>query len=60
MPDLDELEGRDYFVSVTSHNGSIDYLSRQRITFSSSSFGFLLVKTDKPIYKPAQQGAYTY
>ena len=56
MPQLSELQGRNYFISVTSHNGSVQYIRRRQIFFGSDSLGFLLVKTDKPIYKPEQEG----
>ena len=56
MPQLSELQGRNYFISVTSHNGSVQYIRRRRLFFNSNSLGFLLVKTDKPIYKPEQEG----
>jgi len=56
MPQLSELQGRNYFISVTSHNGSVQYLRRRQLFFNSDSLGFLLVKTDKPIYKPEQEG----
>ena len=56
MPSLSELKGRQYFISVTSHNERMQYLSRRRIYFNGNSYGFILVKTDKPIYKPEQTG----
>ena len=56
MPSLSELKGRQYFISVTSHNKRMQYLSRRRIYFNGNSYGFILVKTDKPIYKPEQTG----
>jgi len=34
----------------------VQYLHRRAVTFGPDSFGFLLVKTDKPIYKPEQEG----
>jgi len=55
MPQLSELQGRNYFIGVTSHNGSVQYLRRRQLFFNSDSLGFLLVKTDKPIYKPEQE-----
>ena len=57
MPSLRELERRNYFISVTSHGGDEEYISRRRIYFNSDSFGFIMVKTDKPIYKPEQSGS---
>ena len=58
MPGLDDLRNRNYFVALLANNGSINFLSQQRISFSGNSFGFLLVKTNKPIYKPSQDGEY--
>ena len=60
MPQLSELQNRNYFISVTSHNGSVQYIRRRQIFFGSDSLGFLLVKTDKPIYKPEQEGERRY
>jgi len=57
MPSLRELQHRNYYISVTSHEGDEEYISRRRIYFSSDSFGFIMVKTDKPIYKPEQSGS---
>ena len=57
MPSLRELERRNYFISVTSHGGDEEYISRRRIYFRSNNFGFIMVKTDKPIYKPEQSGS---
>ena len=56
MPSLCESKGREYYISITSHNGIMQYLSRRRIYFNGNSYGFILVKTDKPIYKPGQTG----
>lgn len=56
MPSLRDLVGRNYFVNVTSHDGNVAYMRRQQLHFSGNDFGFLFVKTDKPIYKPEQEG----
>ena len=56
MPSLCESKGREYYISITSHNGRMEFLSRRRIYFNGNSYGFILVKTDKPIYKPGQTG----
>ena len=57
MPNIDELANRNYAVSVTSHNGTVNYLRRMQLFFPTDAFGFLLIRTDKPIYKPDQVGA---
>jgi CD109 antigen len=54
LPSLDELTGRRYYISITSHEGRNVYFGRRQINFYQDSFGFMLVKTDKPIYKPSQ------
>ena len=56
MPTVRELAGRDYFVNVTSPDGSMEYMGRRQLRFSGNDFGFLFVKTDKPIYRPEQEG----
>ena len=56
MPKVRDLAGRDYFVNVTSPDGSVTYMRRRQLRFSGDDFGFLFVKTDKPIYKPEQEG----
>ena len=56
MPGFGSLTDNDYYISVTSDNGSIPYLSWRRLSFSNTDFGFLLLKTDKPIYRPEQDG----
>ena len=58
MPSLEEVvPSRRYYISITSSNGD-KFLPRQSITFSGSALGHILVKTDKPIYKPAQTGVF--
>ncbi len=56
MPTISQLQYRRYFISVSSHDGEVNYFSRRQLSFTTDSFGFLLVKADKPIYKPSQQG----
>ena len=56
MPRVRELAGRNYYVNVTSPDGELTYMGRRQLYFSSDDFGFLFVKTDKPIYKPEQDG----
>lgn len=60
MPSVKQLLNRRYFVNVTSHDGEVGYFSRRQLSFSSDSFGFLLIRTDKPIYKPSQDGTNVY
>ncbi|XP_064400639.1 C3 and PZP-like alpha-2-macroglobulin domain-containing protein 8 [Halichondria panicea] len=55
MPSISQLQLRRYFITVSSHDGEVTYYSRRQLSFSTNSFGFLLVKTDKPIYKPSQK-----
>ena len=56
MPSVPELAGRNYYVNVTSSSGNITYMNRRQLFFRNEDFGFLFVKTDKPIYKPEQEG----
>ena len=56
MPRVRELAGRNYYVNVTSPDGQLTYMGRRQLYFNSDDFGFLFVKTDKPIYKPEQDG----
>ena len=45
---------------MTSHEGHNVYFDRRHIEFYEDSFGFIFVKTDKPIYKPSQTGKCPY
>ena len=53
---MGDILHRKYYIKVTADNGTVAYLERTPIHFNQNSFGFLLVKTDKPIYKPSQKG----
>ena len=55
LPSLSELESRRYYISIASSEHT--FLRRQQLYFSQRSFGSVLVKTDRPIYKPSQTGA---
>ena len=59
MPTIRDLVGRNYFVNMTSPDGAVAYMGRRQLYFSGNDFGFLFVKTDKPIYKPEQEGEYS-
>ena len=59
MPTIRDLVGRNYFVNVTSLDGAVAYMGRRQLYFSGNDFGFIFVKTDKPIYKPEQEGEYS-
>ena len=58
LPSLGELESRRYYISMSSSEGHT-FLNRQFVSFFGESNGHMLVKTDKPIYKPAQTGRFT-
>ncbi|CAI8027819.1 Murinoglobulin-1, partial [Geodia barretti] len=53
LPSLGELESHRYYISMSSSEGHT-FLNRQFVSFFGESNGHMLVKTDKPIYKPAQ------
>ena len=55
MPNLNELYNRRYYLTVSNSEG-FAFLPRTYLNFYGNSFGFLVVKTDKPIYKPSQTG----
>lgn len=59
LPTLTEASSRRYLVSITSHKGTNVYLPRRQLFFNRNDLGFVLLKTDKPIYKPSQTGTYT-
>ena len=58
LPSLGELKSRRYYISMSSSEGHT-FLNRQFVSFFGESNGHMLVKTDKPIYKPAQTGMFT-
>ena len=55
MPDFADIHFKHYLLSVIGSDGK-KYLTRRSINFQSNSFGHILVKTEKPIYKPSQLG----
>lgn len=57
MPSLSEVVSRRYYINLESDVGV--FVNNRKINFYNNQFGHMLVKTDKPIYKPAQTGSFT-
>ena len=53
LPSHDELTNNVFYFTVRSNLGEL-FVDKQSISFSTNSRGMLVVKTDKPIYKPSQ------
>lgn len=58
MPSLSEVVSRRYYINLESDVGV--FVNNRQINFYNNQFGHMLVKTDKPIYKPAQTGSCIY
>ena len=55
LPSHTDIANNEFFLTIQSSMGEM-FMDKQLISFSSSSRGMIVVKTDKPIYKPNQTG----
>ena len=56
MPGFTDAVANRYQLSVIDSEDRV--YTEKVITFNSNAYGSILVKTDKPIYKPSQVGKY--
>ena len=56
MPGFTDAVANQYQLSVVDSEDRV--YTEKTITFNSDAYGSILVKTDKPIYKPSQVGKY--
>ena len=53
LPDHDEVQDSQFILTIRSRVGEV-FVDKEFIRFDRNSRGMLVVKTDKPIYKPSQ------
>ena len=56
LPRHTDLATNEFYLTIRSTLGEM-FMDKQLISFSSNSRGMIVVKTDKPIYKPSQTSA---
>ena len=57
MPTHKEVVDGKFYIVIESLTGDMTvFYPKQRIYFYTNARGMLMIKTDKPIYKPSQEG----